>query len=138
MEFILTKEMKVKVSKEQELQLSKKEKINTMLKKKDVVAFDIYNKGIVIGFAMLKEFDKSKFFLWDFAIDLNYQGKGLGTKALQELFEYMKYNYNCSIITTTYKIGNDCAKHVYEKIGFIQTDVVDEDDVHEVNMVLEI
>ena len=26
-------------------------------------------------------------------------------------------------------------KHIYEKVGFTETDVVDEDDCHEVNMV---
>ena len=37
-------------------------------------------------------------------------------------------------ITTTYIYGNDHAKHIYEKVGFVETDVVDEPDCHEVNM----
>lgn len=38
-------------------------------------------------------------------------------------------------MTTTYIWGNEHAKHVYEKVGFVETDVVDEDGIHEVNMI---
>ena len=38
-------------------------------------------------------------------------------------------------MTTTYLFGNLHAKHVYEKIGFIETDFVDEEGIHEVNMI---
>ena len=47
----------------------------------------------------------------------------------------MKENFAAKEFTTTYIFGNDVAKHVYEKIGFIETDVVDEPDCHEVNMI---
>ena len=49
--------------------------------------------------------------------------------------EYLKTRHGAEEITTTYIWGNDCAKHVYEKVGFTETDVVDEPDCHEVNMV---
>ena len=38
-------------------------------------------------------------------------------------------------MTTTYLFGNVHAKHVYEKVGFVETDVVDEDDIYEVNRI---
>ncbi|MGL5711938.1 MAG: hypothetical protein ACRCX2_02890 [Paraclostridium sp.] len=31
-------------------------------------------------------------------------------------------------------MGNEHAKYMYEKIGFIETDIVNEDGVHEVNL----
>ena len=37
-------------------------------------------------------------------------------------------------MTTTYIWGNEQAKHVYEKVGFVETSVVDEPNCHEVNM----
>ena len=40
--------------------------------------------------------------------------------------------------TTTYIWGNDHARHLYERIGFTETDVVDEPDCHEVNMIYRI
>ena len=47
----------------------------------------------------------------------------------------MKDKYNAKELTTTYIYGNDHAKHIYEKVGFIETDIVDEPDCHEVNMI---
>ena len=48
---------------------------------------------------------------------------------------FMKDTYNMLEMTTTYIYGNEHAKHIYEKIGFVETDIVDEVDCHEVNMV---
>lgn len=46
----------------------------------------------------------------------------------------LKKEYGVKKMTTTYLWGNEHAKHVYEKVGFVETDVVDEPDCHEVNM----
>lgn len=78
------------------------------------------------------------FFLWNYAVDYKYQNEHLGTKALKELISYMIANYNMKLMTTTYTVGNNQAKHLYEKIGFIETSVVDEENCHEVNMTYKI
>ena len=83
---------------------------------------------------MFEKYTKRTYFLWDYAIDVNYQNKGYGTKALIELGNLLKTEYGVKRMTTTYIWGNEHAKHVYEKVGFIETDVVDEPDCHEVNM----
>ena len=70
----------------------------------------------------------------DYAIDIKYQNKGYGTEALIELGNLLKTEYGVKRMTTTYIWGNEHAKHVYEKVGFIETDVVNEPDCHEVNM----
>ncbi|MBO4569749.1 MAG: GNAT family N-acetyltransferase [Clostridia bacterium] len=136
MEFKKTKVFKIEINKEQANYLSEKSKIEKMLKKKDVLGFDVFYNKKLVGFAMLKEFDKNKFFLWDYLIERTYQGKGLGTQALRELIDLLKREYNCKLLTTTYKIGNEIGKHIYEKLGFVQTEVIDNDQIHEVNMEL--
>lgn len=136
MTFIKSDSMKIFVSKEQEKQLSSKEDILQGIKEKKVIAFDIFNSSELIGFAMIREFKKGCFFLWDFAIDSKFQNEGLGTKALKELVLFMKKKYNMKIMTTTYIKGNNHAKHIYEKVGFKETDVVDEPECQEVNMML--
>jgi len=130
--FEKTDSIKITVFEEQKLFLSDLEKIKKELNSKNVIAFDIYDDDILIGFVMLKEFKKNSFFLWDYAIDCKYQNKGYGYKTLKELIEFLREKYNMKYMTTTYKIGNEVAKHIYEKIGFIQTDIVDEEN--EVNM----
>lgn len=99
------------------------------------MAFDIYSEDLLIGFVMVRKFDESAFFLWDYAIDYKYQNQNYGTTAMLEFISFMKDTYNVSKMTTTYIWGNVHAKHLYEKTGFTETEVVDENDCHEVNMV---
>ena len=111
------------------------ERINKAFSYDNILSFDIFNDDTLVGFAQLREYDKSCYFLWHFGIDNRYQNKGFETKALIELIDYLKINYNLKEMTTTYLFGNEHAKHVYEKVGFVETDVVDEDGIHEVNMI---
>jgi diamine N-acetyltransferase len=50
----------------------------------------------------------------------------------------MKEKYGARCFTTTYIWGNEQAKRVYEKVGFVETDVVNEDGIHEVNMLMDL
>ncbi|MCR5423105.1 MAG: GNAT family N-acetyltransferase [Bacilli bacterium] len=137
MKFIESKEMKVNLTLAQSKMLSTKEDIKIIIKDNPdtVKAFDIYDNEELIGFVLVYEFEEKKYFLWEYAIDVKYQNMGKGTQALIEFIDFMKENFGALEMTTTYVYGNDVAKHVYEKIGFIETDVVDEPDCHEVNMV---
>ena len=130
-----SKTMKITVLPEQENQLSSKDKIASACLKENVLAFDIYSMDLQIGFVMVQEFDKGAYFLWNYAIDYKYQNQNYGTTALLEFISFMKNKYHMSKMTTTYTWGNEHAKHIYEKIGFTETEVVDDVDCHEVNMV---
>ena len=136
MNFVASKEMKISLPPEQAEMLSTKDTIKQIIKENPdtVMAFDIYEEDVLIGFVLVLRFEKRKYFLWEYAIDFDHQNKHKGTKALTEFIEYMKNRYDAEEITTTYIYGNDHAKHIYEKVGFIETDVVDEPDCHEVNM----
>ena len=116
--------------------LSTKEDIKTIIRKNPdtVMAFDIFDEDDLIGFVLVHRFEERKYFLWEYAIDVRHQNQHKGTKALREFIGYMKTNHGATEITTTYLYGNEHAKHVYEKVGFVETDVVDEPDCHEVNM----
>ena len=135
MVFLPSKEMKVSVLPAQEKQLSSKEKMKAAFAQDNVLAFDIYAEDLLIGFAMVRKFDVRSYFLWNYAIDCKYQNRGYGTTALRAFIRFMKEKYDMEEMTTTYIWGNEHAKHIYEKVGFTETDVVDEDDCHEVNMV---
>lgn len=136
MTFRRTKNFNIYLSEKDSRQISSPDRITAALKSENVIAFDIYTDDSLIGFAMFRKFDENGYFLWDFAIDSRYQNKHYGTKALRELLLLMKNEYGSKIVTTTYLWGNLHAKHVYEKIGFIETDVVNEDGIHEVNMII--
>ncbi len=138
MKFLKTKQLHISLWEDQYKEISKLEKIDRLLNEDDddISAYDIYDGDTLIGFAMLNKYEPNSYFLWNYAIDKNYQNHGLGTKALHELIEYLKKTDNLKIMTTTYIWGNEHAKHMYEKAGFIETDVVDEPGIHEVNMEL--
>ena len=136
MQFIKSTEMKITLLPEQTEMLSTKEDIKEIIRENPdtVMAFDILEGDDLVGFVLVHRFEDRKYFLWEFAIDVRWQNRHLGTKALKELIEYMRVHHNAKEITTTYIYGNDHAKHVYESVGFVETDVVDEPDCHEVNM----
>ena len=136
MTFTRSTEMKISLMPEQAEMLSTKEDIKKIIKDNPdtVMAFDIYDGNDLIGFVLVHRFEKQKYFLWEYAIDVRHQNKHKATKALSEFIGFLKAHYNAREITTTYIYGNNRAKHVYEKVGFVETDVVDEPDCHEVNM----
>ena len=136
--FKRSKGMKISLDKNQRNQLSSEDDINMACKLDGVVAYDIYYNNNLVGFALLRNYGLSKWFLWNYAIDKNYQGKGLGEEALKKLIKLMEKEYGMTEISTTYIFGNDIAKNLYSKLGFIETDVVDEENCHEVNMLLKL
>lgn len=135
--FIRSNSIKLNLSDEDKKQISSFETINNKIKLETVIAFDIFFDNELIGFAMLRKYDTG-YFLWNYAIDSKYQGNGHGTNALKELLLFLKDNYWITEVSTTYLWGNDRAKHMYEKVGFIETEVIKEEDVHEVNMIIKI
>ena len=135
--FVNSTEMKIELTPEQSRMLSTKEDIKRIVRDNPdtVMAFDIMDEDNLIGFVLVHRFEERKYFLWEYAIDIRFQNQHRGTQALIAFIDYMKTRYDAKEITTTYIYGNDHAKHIYEKVGFTETDVVDEPDCHEVNMV---
>ncbi len=138
MKFIKSNSMKIEILPEQEYQIQSKEGIKLACKEKNVLAFDILDDDKTIGFALLRNFEKGGWFLWDYAIDYKYQGQHYGEKALKELIAMMKSEYALKIITTTYIYENNVAKKLYEKLGFVKVNEINEPDCHEVDMQLEV
>ena len=136
MVFKRSDEMKITLPPDQAEMLSTKETIREIIRQNPdtVMAFDIYDVDDLIGFVLVHRFEERKYFLWEYAIDVRHQNQHKGTKALEEFIGYLKTRHDAVEITTTYIYGNEHAKHVYEKVGFVETDVVDEPDCHEVNM----
>lgn len=135
MRFEKSTSMKISLLPEQEGMLSSKEKIEKACERPDVWAYDIYHNDLLIGFVLVRQFEDTEYFLWDYAIDCKYQNQGYGTVALREFIPFMQREHGMKTMTTTYIWGNDHAKYIYEKLGFVETDVVDEEDCHEVNMI---
>jgi RimJ/RimL family protein N-acetyltransferase len=138
MKIIRTTQFQIALSDADRKQLSSKTRIKQALTDPNILSYDIWDGDARIGFAMLRPFNENGFFLWNFAIDSAYQNQHYGPRALRGLFTMLKQEHHAKVITTTYTFGNDHAKYVYEKVGFRETDVVEENGIHEVNMVVEL
>ena len=82
MKLVPSKEMKINLLPDQEDYLCTKETIKEIFAKDEkniCLAFDIYMEDQLVGFAMFCEQMKGIFFLWNFAIDAQYQHKGIGS-----------------------------------------------------------
>ena len=138
MKIIRTTQFQIALSDADRKQLSSRTRIKQALTDPNILSYDIWDGDARIGFAMLRPFNENGFFLWNFAIDSAYQNQHYGPRALRGLFTMLKQEHHAKVITTTYTFGNDHAKYVYEKVGFRETDVVEENGIHEVNMVVEL
>jgi len=138
MELVITKTYSVvELADNQYYQVSSTDIIRAAMCREDVLGFNAVENGKIIGFALLRCFESDCWFLWNLLIDIRYQGKGKGTQFVRLLIEHLRDQYGAKIVTTTYIFGNVAAKRLYESLGFTETDVVCEDDVHEVNMRLD-
>ncbi len=136
--FIKSNSMKIDVLPEQKNQIQSKAQIEIVCKEKNISAFDILDNDKIVGFVLLRQFEENSWFLWDYAIDYKYQHQHYGENCLKELIAMMKNKYKMQTITTTYIYGNNIAKKLYEKIGFILVNEINEPDCHEVNMIYEV
>ncbi|MCL2170851.1 MAG: GNAT family N-acetyltransferase [Defluviitaleaceae bacterium] len=136
MTIVKTKQYKpFQLNDEQAKQLSHPDKIQNALQSDDCMGFYLVDDSINIGFALVRRFAGNQFFLWNFVIDRRHQGMGKGKAFLGLLINSLKTIHNAKTITTTYIYGNEAAKRLYESFGFKQTDIVCENNVHEVNMI---
>lgn len=105
------------------------------LREEGVFAYHVYKSGSLLGFIMIRSY-RDGYFLWNYAIDRKFQGRGYGAEILREFIYRLREKENLGFISTTYSFGNIRAKRLYESLGFIETDIVDEEGIHEVNMIL--
>ncbi len=116
--------------------VSKPERIREGLKQTNCTGYNIVRNGRIVGFFLLRNYAENEYFLWDMMIDKKYQGKGVGKTALNELMRIL-HTRGATILTTTYVYGNDISRHLFESVGFREHSVVDEKDIHEVNMIFQ-
>ena len=75
-----------------------------------------------IGFVMLyADTVKPEYFLWRLMIDKDYQGKGYGLQAMQQVIAYVKTLPKAKELLTSYAPGEGNPSPFYYKLGFKET-----------------
>ncbi|MCR8642016.1 GNAT family N-acetyltransferase [Paenibacillus sp. N1-5-1-14] len=68
------------------------------------------------------------YWIGGFQIDKGYQGNGLGKESLKKILEFIQEKHRqCEVISLTIEKGNDHARKLYEKLGFINQDRENQD-----------
>lgn len=86
-------------------------------------AFVIYDDETPVGMGLyydlpeLESYDLSQLF-----IDERYQGRGYGKAATQLVLDAMKQDGRYGKVALCYVEGNEVAKRMYEKFGFVETE----------------
>ncbi len=82
----------------------------------------IYADDTPVGFLMLEDnATAGQYFLWRFMIDAGYQRSGIGQRALELLFEYVKTRPGASVLYTSCVPGEGSPGPFYERMGFVYT-----------------
>ena len=83
-------------------------------------AFIIYEDETPVGMAMYYDYEDAYDFS-QFFIDERYQGRGLGCRATELVLEEMKKDGVHNRVILCYVEGNEAAKQLYLKLGFLHT-----------------
>ena len=90
----------------------------------------IYYEDTPVGFVMLDlDMDKPEYYLWRFMIDEKFQGQGYGLKALELVIEQVKNLPDSTEFLLSYVPEQGNPKRFYEKLGFMDTGVMEEGEV---------
>jgi diamine N-acetyltransferase len=82
----------------------------------------IYADNKPVGFLMLEDnAAAAQYYLWRFMVDARYQGRGIGQKALELLFEYVKTRPGANVLYTSCVPGEESPGPFYERVGFVYT-----------------
>ena len=82
----------------------------------------IYADETPIGFLMLSDQpDKGEYFLWRFMVDVQHQGKGYGSRALELLIDHVKTRPNAKELFLSHVPGTGSPEGCYRRLGFEHT-----------------
>ncbi|WP_214891494.1 GNAT family N-acetyltransferase [Exiguobacterium sp. s142] len=87
-----------------------------------------------VGFMMIGAENKAERYVWldRFMIDLDEQGKGIGSTFLQLAIEWMQDRFDVDDIVLSLHATNEPAKRFYAKGGFVDSGLIDEANGEEI------
>jgi diamine N-acetyltransferase len=90
----------------------------------------VYLGDTPVGFVMLEDNPaEGRYYLWRFMIDARYQRTGVGRKALEMVFDYVRTRPGAAVLTTSCVPGEGSPGPFYEKMGFRYTGEEDEGEL---------
>ncbi len=96
---------------------------------KNARVYAVSNGEQIVGITLVKDMDEEPvcYDLQQFLIDKNYQNKGYGTQALEQILTLLKKERKYDCVEVCVHKNDIPAIRLYEKAGFVDTGYVDED-----------
>lgn len=87
----------------------------------ECVCLAIYNEDTLVGFTIYcMDAEDHEYWIYRLMIDTKYQSKGYGKAAMEKLIERIKEDKQHRVIYISFEPENVWAKHLYEKLGFVE------------------
>ena len=94
--------------------------------------FGIYANGKMVGYVMvIYDYDVPEYDIWHMMIDESMQGRGYGSKALDQVIDYIRtkpFGSSDRVALTCHK-GNAAARKLYESRGFAANGVEYDEEI---------
>ena len=95
----------------------------------------IYEDETPVGMVLYHDEDSLDAYIFsEILIDEQFQGKGYGTTVTKLVLDRMKEDGRYHKVVLCYIEGNDAAKKLYEKFGFVETDRDDDEIIMELSL----
>ena len=96
----------------------------------DVYPFAIYYDEMPIGFMMLDEdLEERCLIIWRIMFPTEHQNKGYGSEAIRKIIQLARDSGKYEFLLIDCAPENKIAKHVYEKLGFKPTGIVNHGEI---------
>lgn len=95
---------------------------NKMLNDENIIILAYYINKIIVGYILIRRTDNNTCLLDGLYVEKEYRNKGIGKSLLTEAISRIK-NMNIKYIDINVMYNNIIAKHIYEKLGFVEYEI---------------
>lgn len=95
---------------------------NKMLNDENIIILAYYINKIIVGYILIRRTDNNTCLLDGLYVEKEYRNKGIGKSLLTEAILRIK-NMNIKYIDINVMYHNIIAKHIYEKLGFVEYEI---------------
>lgn len=93
-----------------------------MLNDENIIILAYYINKIIVGYILIRRTDNNTCLLDGLYVEKEYRNKGIGKSLLTEAILRIK-NMNIKYIDINVMYHNIIAKHIYEKLGFVEYEI---------------
>ena len=95
---------------------------NKMLNDENIIILAYYINKIIVGYILIRKTDNNTCLLDGLYVEKEYRNKGIGKSLLTEAILRIR-NMNIKYIDINVMYNNIIAKHIYEKLGFVEYEI---------------